>query len=50
MSKVAGSVPTVQRAPALAASDRDAEARAWIQALPATVRSERRPRSAYTLC
>ncbi len=33
MSKLAGSVPTVQRAPALAASDRDAEARAWIQAL-----------------
>ena len=33
MSNLAGSVPTVQRAPALAASDRDAEARAWIQAL-----------------
>ena len=33
VSELAGSVPTVQRAPALAACDRDAEARAWIQAL-----------------
>ncbi len=35
MSELAGSVPTVQRAPALAACDRDAEGRAWIEALRA---------------
>ena len=33
VSELAGSVPTVQRAPALAACDRDAEGRAWIEAL-----------------
>lgn len=33
MSRLADSVPTVQRAPARAVSDRDAEARAWLQAL-----------------